>query len=127
MNTNQVMLRCEDRQEVVVFTKYTFHTTQTTDYNYELMFEDSYIGGDYKGFFGRIKRAWRAFWDKPVIYTAIYCEDKDEMRQFLSNCLDIINDTAISTENVSCCEEIVEKICEEIREEKANNDLEVNT
>ena len=122
MNTNQVILRCEDKQEAVVFTKYEFKThvynsdgniSVNKDISYEISVEDSYIGGNYKGLFGRIKRAWRAFRDKPVVYTGIYCEDKDEMVRFLENCLDIVQNEGlvedVSMQNSLYCEEAVEK------------------
>ena len=95
MKQEQITLRCEDGQEAVVFTKCIHHIL---DIDYEITVEDSYIGGDYKGFFGRIKRAWRAFWDKPVVYTGIYCEDERKMRQFLYDCLDLVNDNPDSEE-----------------------------
>ena len=88
MKFDKVTLRCDDGAEAVVFTKYTHHIL---DIDYEICVEDSYTGGDYKGFFGRIKRAWRAFWDKPVVYAGIYCEDKEKMRKFLCDCLDLID------------------------------------
>lgn len=93
MKHKQIVLRCEDGQEAVVFTKCIHHIL---DIDYEITVEDSYIGGDYKGFFGRIKRAWRAFWNKPVVYTGIYCEDERKMRQFLYDCLDLVNDNSDS-------------------------------
>ena len=105
MKQEQITLRCEDGQEAVVFTKYSFMSRECTlesfaikdEVNYEIMFEDSYIGGDYKGFFGRIKRAWRAFWNKPVVYTGIYCEDESKMRKFLTDCLKVIDDVYKNT------------------------------
>ena len=102
MKQEQVILRCEDKAEAVVFTKYIFNTVcsraaivDPDSISYEINVEDSYIGGDYKGFFGRIKRAWRAFWDKPVVYTGIYCEDANKMRQFLIDCLNLIDENTI--------------------------------
>lgn len=89
MKQEQIILRCEDGAETVVFTKYTYNGEP--ELAYEICVEDSYTGGDYKGFFGRIKRAWRAFWDKPVVYTGIYCEDENKMKQFLYNCIDLVN------------------------------------
>lgn len=44
---------------------------------------------------GRIKRAWRAFWDKPVVYTGIYCEDENRMKHFLFDCLDLIDENDV--------------------------------
>ena len=100
MKQEQITLRCEDGAEVVVFTKYHFYTNNDiNDFNYEFTIEDSYIGGDYKGFFGRIKRAWRAFWDKPVVYTGIYCEDESKMKHFLCDCLDLLNNSGYSFNN----------------------------
>ena len=102
MKQEQITLRCEDGAEAVVFTKYTHSTVcsraaivDPDSISYEICIEDDYIGGDYKGFFGRIKRAWRAFWDKPVVYTGIYCEDKDKMRKFLGDCLHLIDENDI--------------------------------
>lgn len=102
MKQEQITLRCEDGAEAVVFSKYTFKSLNAhspnliiKDINYEFTIEDSYVGGDYKGFFGRIKRAWRAFTDKPVVYTGIYCEDKNKMRKFLTNCLYLIDESDI--------------------------------
>lgn len=97
MKQEQITLRCEDGAEVVVFTKYIYNPIVANNIDYEITIEDSYIGGDYKGFFGRIKRAWRAFWDKPVIYTGIYCEDKDKMRKFLCDCLNLMEDEVSAT------------------------------
>lgn len=94
-----VTLRCDDGAEAAVFTKYHFRTMYCNsnksgikdDFNYEICIEDDYVGGEYKGFFGRIKRAWRAFWSKPVVYTGIYTEDKEKMRKFLVDCLELID------------------------------------
>jgi hypothetical protein len=90
MKFDTVTLRCDDGAEAVVFKKFSF--TYANNVEYEISVEDDYIGGDYKGFFGRVKRAWRAFTDKPVVYTGIYCEDKDKMRKFLGDCLDLVED-----------------------------------
>ena len=87
MKNEQIVLRCEDGQEAVVFNKYIHHIL---DIDYEINIEDSYTGGEYQGFFGRLTRAWRAFWNKPVVYTGIYCEDKEKMRKFLCDCLELL-------------------------------------
>lgn len=114
MKQEEVTLRCEDGAEAVVFSKYTYSTVcsraaivDSDSISYEICVEDSYIGGDYKGFFGRIKRAWRAFWDKPVVYTGIYCEDERKMRQFLYDCLDLVNDNPDSEPTSN--EELIQK------------------
>lgn len=95
MKQEHITLRCEDGAEAVVFTKYVYNPIVGNNIDYEITIEDSYTGGDYRGFFGRIKRAWRAFWDKPVVYTGIYCEDKDKMRKFLCDCLDLIDENDV--------------------------------
>ena len=88
MKQETITLRCKDEQEAVVFHRYDYEHLNTY---YELAFEDSYIGGDYRGFFGRIRRAWKSFWDKPVVYTGIYCDDKEKIRKFLTNCLALVD------------------------------------
>jgi hypothetical protein len=86
-----VTLRCDDNAEAVVFTKYNYNYKDVNDIDYEITIEDSYIRGYYVGFFGRLRRAWRAFWSKPVVYTGIYTEDKEKMRKFLVDCLELID------------------------------------
>lgn len=90
MDIKSVTLRCKDNAEAVVFNRYKYDGDYSTDY--EINVEDSYIGGEYKGFFGRIKRAWAMFKAEPVAYTGIYCEDKEKMRKFLVNCLELIDE-----------------------------------
>ena len=86
-NVKTVTIRCDDNAESVVFSKYTMKNS--TDF--EISFEDSYCGGDFKGIIGRFKRAWMAFWNKPVCYTGIYCENgHDRVRNFLKECLELI-------------------------------------
>lgn len=98
MKFDKVTLRCDDGAEAAVFTKYTYSTIASRtalldpdSISYEICIEDDYVGGDYKGFFGRLKRAWKAFTDKPVVYTGIFTEDKQKMRQFLVDCLNLID------------------------------------
>ncbi len=105
MKQETVTLRCWDGAEAVVFKKFTF--THTNNVEYEISVEDDYIGGDYKGFFGRIKRAWRAFWDKPVVYTGIYCEDETKMKHFLCDCLDLLN--GVESDEPTTNEELIKK------------------
>lgn len=95
MKFDTVTLRCNDGAEAVVFTRYIYNSIVKNNIDYEIIVEDSYTGGDYKGFFGRVKRAWRAFWDKPVVYTGIYCEDADKMRKFLQDCINLIDENDV--------------------------------
>lgn len=90
MEHKHISLRCDDGAEAVVFTKYIYNPIVKNNIDYEITVEDSYTGGDYKGFFGRLKRAWRAFTDKPVVYTGIYCEDKEKIRKFLADCISLV-------------------------------------
>ena len=91
MEQERVYLRCDCGAEAAVFTKYEYEDGDTS---YDISVEDDYLGGDYKGFFGRIKRAWKAFIDKPIVYSGIFCEDKEKMRKFLTDCLTLV-DTGI--------------------------------
>ena len=47
MQHKQAIIRCNDGQEAAVFSRYDFDNSNST---YEMSFEDSYIGGNYKGF-----------------------------------------------------------------------------
>lgn len=86
-NVKTATIRCDDNAEAVVFSKYT--TKDSIDF--EFSFEDSYCGRDFKGISGRLKRAWKAFCDKPVCYTGIYCESgRDRVRNFLKECLELV-------------------------------------
>lgn len=82
-----IFLRCEDKAEMIVFDKFTWNNGEI---NYEFTIEDSYCGGDYMGIKGRFKRAWRAFWSKPICYTGVYCEDEERMKKFLQDCLELM-------------------------------------
>lgn len=88
-NNKNIYLRCEDNAETVVFSRYDW-TDGDTDY--EINVEDSYCGGDYMGIKGRFKRAWKAFWAKPVYYTGVFCSDKERMEKFLRDCLDLMEE-----------------------------------
>ena len=90
MDQKTVTLRCADGLEAVVFTKYTFKD----EVDFDISVEDSYIGGSYKGFLGRLKRAWHAFKAKPVCYTGIYCEDAGKMKKFIVDCLALLEEDA---------------------------------
>ena len=87
MSSKSVCLRCDDNAEAVVFIKYKGKDNGTS---YEIMVEDSYCGGDFMGIKGRFKRAWRAFFAKPICFTGIYCDDKDRVQNFLEECLSLI-------------------------------------
>lgn len=89
MTDKTITLRCHDSQEACVFRKYFYYKD---DIAYEIAIEDSYVGGDYRGFFGRIKRAWKAFWAKPVCYTGIWRVDKESVQKFLQDCLDLMEE-----------------------------------
>ena len=90
--TETVMLRCDDNAEAVVFNKYTYHYDKSKlDIDYEINIEDSYCGGDFMGIKGRFKRAWHAFFAKPVYYSGIYIEDKNRVKKWLEDCLAMID------------------------------------
>lgn len=84
MKRRNVTLRCDCGAEAVVFSKYVFNN----EIDYEISIEDAYLGKrDYRGFFGRLKRAWKAFKDQPLCYSSVYCEKEADMRNFLTECL----------------------------------------
>lgn len=86
-NEKNVFLKCDCHAETAVFTSFDWNHG---DIDYELSIEDAYCCGDYMGIKGRFKRAWRAFWDKPVVYNAIYVQDKERMKKFLNECFKLM-------------------------------------
>ena len=91
MKVRDVTLRCADTAEIAVFSRYDYEIGEG-DTDYEISIMDSYCGGDFNGILGRFKRAWRAFWAKPVSYTGVYIEDTERMKKFLTECLELTND-----------------------------------
>jgi hypothetical protein len=87
--SKDIYLRCDDHAETVVFSRFNF---EDDDIDYEISIEDSYCGGDFMGIKGRFKRAWHAFWAKPIYYNSVYCEDGQRMRKFLEDCLSLIDE-----------------------------------
>ena len=88
--SKDVYLRCDDHSECVVFSR---HDWEYNDVGYELNIEDAYCGGDFMGIKGRFKRAWKAFWAKPIYYSGIYCQDDKRMRKFLEDCISLMDET----------------------------------
>ena len=84
-----IFLKCDCHAETVVFTRFNWDF-KDDDVNYEFTIEDSYCGGNFMGIKGRFKRAWMAFWAKPISYTGVYVEDPDRMRKFLQDCLELM-------------------------------------
>lgn len=95
-NSKDVYLRCVDHCEMAVFSRIDW---RDGDIDYELTIEDVYCGGDYMGIKGRFKRAWKAFWTKPVYYSGVYCEDEGRMRKFLEDCLSLMNEVQLNEIN----------------------------
>lgn len=89
MKQETVTLRSTDLStDAVVFIKNTYRGLVS---DYEIAVEDCFIGGEYRGFFGHIKRAWKAFIAEPVTYTGVYSNDKEKMRKFLTDSLALLD------------------------------------
>lgn len=85
-----VCLKCDDHEEILEFNRIEW---SRDDIDYEISIKDSYCGGDYRGVIGRLRRAWQAFWGKPIYYTSIYVDDPDRTRKFLEQCLALMEET----------------------------------
>ena len=85
LNVKQVTLRCKDNAESLVLSKYYYDND--LDIDYEINIEDAYCGGDYMGIKGRFKRAWHAFWAKPIYYSGIYTDNAEELKKWLEDSL----------------------------------------
>lgn len=62
----------------------------------EVHIEDSYCGGNYTGIKARFKRAWNAFFARPVVYANIYTEDKNKMIKWLEDSLAIMKEENVN-------------------------------
>lgn len=89
MDCETVTLRCDDNAEALVFTRYNCGKGEC---DFEVSLEDSYCGGNYMGIKGRFRRAWHAFFAKPIVYSSVYCTDRKRMLQFLEHCLELTQD-----------------------------------
>lgn len=89
INSKEVNMRCDFHAEMATFFR---HDWRDGDTDYELTIADAYCGGDYMGIKGRFKRAWKAFWSKPIYYSGVYCEDGHRMRKFLEDCLSLMDE-----------------------------------
>jgi hypothetical protein len=89
MNNKEIYLRCDDHAEVVVFSKFNF---EDDDIDYEITIEDAYCGYDFMGIKNRFKRAWHAFWARPICYNGVYCQDGKRIRKFLEDCLSLMDE-----------------------------------
>lgn len=88
-NAKSIFLKCDCHAETVVFTRFKWDHDNSTDY--DISIEDSYCGGNYMGINGRFKRAWKAFWAKPICHAGVYIEDPERMKKFLQECLELMN------------------------------------
>ena len=86
-NEQNVFIKCDCNAENAVFCRYEWNPG---DVDYEISIEDAYCGGSYMGIKGRFKRAWKAFWAKPISYNAVYVQDPERMKKFLQECLSIM-------------------------------------
>lgn len=89
MSETNIFLKCDCNSETAVFTKYNYVHIDT---DYTLSIEDAYCNGDYMGIKGRFKRAWMAFWAKPICYNSVFCGDPERMRKFLEDCLSLMDE-----------------------------------
>lgn len=87
--TESVYLRCDCHAETLEFNKITW--SDETDYEVNIV--DSYCGGDLMGIANRFKRAWRAFWAKPICHASVYVGDPARARKFLEQCLELMSET----------------------------------
>lgn len=87
MESRNIMLKCDCNAETLVFTKYQFAHPDAIETNYEISIEDAFCGSTKVN---RFKRAWYAFWAKPIVYASVYkstTQGKRELKQWLKDCL----------------------------------------
>lgn len=82
-------LRCDDHAETLEFTRIEW---DANDIDYEINIVDAYCGGDRMGIAGRFRRAWHAFWAKPIYHNSIYVDDPARVKKFLEECLGMMEE-----------------------------------
>lgn len=84
---DSAILQCDDYRETLVFIR---DRSELCESGYEFLIQDGYAHNYYESFWGRLKLAWRTFKGKPTNYTGIYTEDKEKVKNFLEQCLNMI-------------------------------------
>ena len=82
-----LFIKCDDRAETLVFTKYRFDKSA-----YEISIEDDYCGHRGMGIANRFKRAWCAFWAKPIVHNSVFIQDEKRIRKFLEDCIGLVDE-----------------------------------
>ena len=89
-NEKSVFLKCDCHAETAVFTRFNWDFKEEEDVDYELSIEDAYCCHDHMGINSRFKRAWHAFWAKPICRNSVYIGDKERVKKFLEDCLELV-------------------------------------
>lgn len=80
---NTLILRCDDYAEMLVVDRY--------DDSYNISMQDSCILGEHNTIIGRLKRAFKIIFGKPVVYLDIWVEDKNKVKCFAEDLIKMIN------------------------------------
>ena len=82
-------IRCDDHCETLEFARTTWRDGEEW---FCFSITDCYIGKrEEHGLLGRFRRAWKAFWNKPVVWTQVIVTEKDRAESFFQECLDILH------------------------------------
>ena len=76
-----IYLPCDDRCCTLVIRKDIW---DENDIDYEILVEDAYYYA-YNGFVGRIKRAIKALFGKPIVYNGLYLEGEEMIEHLISD------------------------------------------
>ena len=88
---------CDDHAELLAFER-TIWAKDDEFLEFSIM--DSYLGNrQYQGLIGRFRRAWCAFFAKPIYYAGVVVMEKERARSFLNECLAILNSDAGGLQN----------------------------
>jgi len=80
---------CDDHAEMLAFER-TIWAKDDEFLEFSIM--DSYIGNrQYQGLIGRFRRAWHAFFAKPIYYAGVVVMEKERARTFLKECIAILD------------------------------------
>lgn len=90
--TGTIILRCEDRCCTLVIDRYNYNG----EIDYNISIQDSNLYSEYNTFLGRIKRAAKILFGKPIYYNDVWITDKNKIKELSEKLNNMLKDDFIS-------------------------------
>lgn len=102
--TGTIILRCVDGCCTLVIDRYNYNG----EIDYNISIQDSNLYSEYNTFLGRIKRAAKILFGKPIYYNDVWITDKNKIKELSEKLNSMVRDDFIS-ENINEIKEIAQK------------------